>query len=110
MIGGFIVWALHFLFIYGFTGLLCERPGMRDMELLGAGIVPAGIGLATIAALALLLLLALRAGLFTRRIEANAPLTDPGFLDYLALGAAGLSAVAIVWEGLFPVFVVPACG
>jgi len=109
MIGGFIVWALHFLFIYGFTGLICERPGLRDMQLLGAGIVPVGIALGTIAALALLLLLAFQAGLFAQRKADDTPLTDPSFLDYLALGAAGLGAIAIVWEGLFPIFVVPAC-
>jgi hypothetical protein len=85
-----MIWALHFLGIYGFTGLACAR---------GLGVIAPAIGTLTVVAL-----LALGA------ISASALRGGPQFEFERALTASlcGLAAVAIVWEAV-PVFMVPAC-
>jgi hypothetical protein len=50
------------------------------------------------------------AGLFRTGSSYSGQITPSGFPRYLALGSAGLAAVAIIWEGLVPVLLVPACG
>lgn len=77
-----IVWSAHFLLVYGFTGLACAR------ELSAA--VPWVVGLASAAALAALLALAVPAGM---RAARRARLED-----VLALGLAGLAMIAVAWE------------
>src|SRR3546814_6226724 len=60
-LAGRLIWAAHFLLIYGFAALACAR-GFADVRLLGAGVVPLIVGAATavaILAVAAMLLLAL---------------------------------------------------
>jgi hypothetical protein len=87
MSAGAIVWAAHFMLIYGLTGLACAR-GLP-------GIVPWAIAVATaLAVAAAVALLLVRSADFAGRV---------------ASGVAGLALVAIVWEAL-PALALPACG
>lgn len=93
---GPIVWAGHFLLIYGVTGVICARPPVRQEWLV------TGIGTATIVALVMI------AGvlLWSRRTR-----DDPaagGFVRRTAESLGLLSGIAVVWETV-PVFLVPAC-
>lgn len=83
-----IVWAVHFLAIYGFTGLACER---------GFGhAVPWAVGGATLAAAAAAVALLLR-GLRDRS----------DFEHALSAGLAAFALLAILWEALSVVMVAP---
>lgn len=96
-----VVWALHFLAIYGFTGLSCARPGGA-----GAAIVPAFVITVTIAAIAVLcatIVLAMR----DHRRSNGLPGVSR-FVHGLTSATAALVVVAVVWEAL-PVLIVPAC-
>jgi len=100
LMAGPIVWAVHFVAIYGFIGLVCARPP-RDAQWLGvgwAGWVVAGMGL--------LAALALAAWLRLQPVAA-----EPGnrrFLHRSSLGLGWLALLAIAWETL-AVFLVPGC-
>jgi hypothetical protein len=83
MSSGAIVWAAHFMAIYGITALACAR-GFPAA-------VPWAIGIATALALAAVIVI----------IVFNAR-------DWLTAAVAGLALIAIVWEAI-PVLVVPAC-
>lgn len=89
MFAGPIVWALHFTVIYGFTGIACAR-GL-------AGTVPWGVGLATLAAGSVCLLIVVR--------ELRG---EQGFRSWMTAGLAGFALLAILWETL-PVLVVAPC-
>jgi hypothetical protein len=83
-----IVWAVHFLAIYGFTGLACER---------GFGhAVPWAIGGSTLAAAAVAVAILLR-GLRDRA----------DFEHGLTAGLAAFALLAILWEALSVVMVAP---
>ena len=110
MLGGFVVWAVHFLLIYGFTGLVCERPDWAAMEFAGLTLAPLGVAVLTLLMLSVLAVAAKAAGLFGTGSSYGGQVTPSGFPRYLALGSAGLAAVAIIWEGLIPVLLVPPCG
>ena len=85
---GVIVWAVHFLAIYGFTGLACARALDRA--------VPWGVGAMTLLAAAGAALLLARA--VPRRAD---------FESALVAGLAGFALLAILWEGLAVVMVAP---
>ena len=104
--GGFLIWAGHFLFIYSFTGLACERPDWAGGMLMGMPLIPAIITLSTAIVLAALLLVVARTRATSR---APAWITDPRFSRQVALGGAGLAAIAVLWQGLFSILAVPAC-
>ena len=97
MSSGVIVWALHFATVYGFTALACAL-GLGDtrwpwMSLTAVIVIATAIALgATIAFVAG----AVRAGL-------------AAFENGLTAGIGALAALAIVWEGLVPVFMLPPC-
>jgi hypothetical protein len=93
---GPVVWAVHFLAIYGFTGIVCARPGV-DAAVLAWGVALAGV--AAIALLALVVLAARRAG----SGEGERP-----FALHVGQGLAAFAALAIAWETL-PVFLAPPC-
>ncbi len=106
--GGFLVWFMHFVFVYGFSGLACAR-GFDAATLYGIGIVPLVVAAATVAAIAavLFILAALIAGKAPGiRHENIASLRD--FWRIVAGGGALLSLVAIVWDAL-PVLFFSAC-
>jgi hypothetical protein len=98
MFSGALIWAVHFMAIYGFTTLACAR-AFATTQWLGIGIVAWAIGAATIIALAAAVAVVVSA---TR----TAPVI--GFTDWITAGVAALAALAIVWEAL-PVIMVPAC-
>lgn len=100
MFAGPLVWAVHFLFIYGFVGILCARPAAQAAWF-GIGVAVWIISFATLAALGVILLVYLH----EKRNAANrAP-----FIRWLSGALGGLSSIAIVWETV-PVFVVQVCG
>jgi hypothetical protein len=89
MVSGLMIWAAHFSVIYGFTGLACAR-GL-------AGAVPWVIALATLAAVAACLLMAVQ--------EIG---QRQGFVSWMTAGSAGVALLAILWQAL-PVLLVPPC-
>jgi hypothetical protein len=99
---GPIVWALHFVAIYSWTGLLCARPEL-NREWLGLGLAAWGTLAASFVAIAIIGVASLRAR------------TRPGdgehkvFVKYLAFALNVLAVLAISWEAL-PVLLLPACG
>ena len=99
MVAGALVWALHFMAIYGFAALACAR-GFAGVRWLGIGVVARRIGVATVIALGALLLIVARA------LRGRA---GGGFDAQITAGVAALAAVAIVWETL-PAVMVPTCG
>lgn len=108
LIGGFVIWAVHFLVIYGYVGLLCARPEWARLQVMNFGVVSLGVAVATVAALIALAVLAaasLRDGAQTARGASS----ELHFLPALAAGGAALAAIAIVWEGFFSLLTVPAC-
>ena len=60
LVGGLVIWAVHFGLVYGFTGLACARGWAPD--LLGLGLVPVFTISATLVALLALLAMAIVAG------------------------------------------------
>ncbi|MFC7517581.1 hypothetical protein ACFQUU_21445 [Herbaspirillum sp. GCM10030257] len=99
---GPLVWAIHFLLIYGLTGIVCARPGLQP-EWLGIGILGWGIAMATIIAIGGILAIHLR----IRRMRNDS--ADNDFIYRTSAWLGVLAGIAIVWEAL-PVLLVPACG
>jgi uncharacterized protein involved in cysteine biosynthesis len=109
MFAGLLIWAAHFGVIYGVTALVCARR-LADVAILGLGLVPFTIAIATlIALLAAGLVLALAVG--DLRAARHAPERDQTrvFLSYMTATVAGLAIVAIAWDALPALIVVPAC-
>ena len=77
-----VIWAAHFIFVYGFTGIACAR----RLE----ATLPWVIGASSFLALGVLVLVAAPS---IRRV-----LRSPRFPDYLGAGLGGLAAIAVVWE------------
>lgn len=98
---GPIVWAIHFVAIYGWTGLICARPGW-DTEWMSLPLIAWGVLGASVVAVAVIAFLAF--GLHVERGEEE----NPRFTRWLTKALAGFSILAIVWETI-PVFLVPAC-
>ena len=108
MIGGLLVWSLHFTVIYGFTAVACAND-FAASRILGMGVVPFVIGAATVLALAAtgVVLRRALAGPVPPRSARYADATEH-FLQYAAATIAALSLVAIAWNAL-PVLVVGPC-
>jgi hypothetical protein len=83
-----ILWAVHFLAIYGFTGLACAR-GWH-------GVLTWSVGGMTLAA-------ALAAG----AVIVPAWRRRADFEQGIAAGLAGFALLAILWEGLSVLMVAP---
>ena len=98
MFSGVLVWAAHFGAIYTFHALVCAR-NHADVTWLGVNIVT-GFVLAATAAAAAALMVVIRSGLHA---GTNA------FENWLTASTAALSLVAVLWQGLLPVFMVPVC-
>lgn len=86
MLGGLVVWAVHFFSIYIVASIFLTSPIARILT----GIVT----LACLAADALLLSFALRGG------EGKADDGLSHWMRKLAVWGAGLSLIAVVWQGL----------
>lgn len=96
LMAGPVVWAVHFLAIYSFTGVICARPALPT------SLVTWGVTLAGVAAIAVLALLFLW-------VRPRAPDADDRHLvRQVGIGLAALSALAIVWETL-PLFLAVPC-
>lgn len=98
MLSGALIWAVHFMAIYGFTTLACTR-GFAGAQWLGIGVVEWAIGVATLIALAAVVSIIVAATRLTPVV---------GFTEWMTAGVAALAAVAIVWEAL-PAMMVPPC-
>ncbi|MFC7397516.1 hypothetical protein ACFQU1_09965 [Chelatococcus sp. GCM10030263] len=108
LMGGFLVWAAHFLLVYGFNGLACARGFDRTM-LLGVGTVPFVVGVATLIALAL------DALIFAAAVAGHGPgiSGEPDgslrrFWRYVTGAIAVFSFVAVLWDGL-PALIIEPC-
>ena len=94
---GIIVWAVHFAVIYGYAALACAL-GLGELRLPGAT-----VALVVIAATVIALAATLAIVVLAMRAKTSA------FEHWMTAGVAALAAVAILWEGLLPVFMLPAC-
>jgi hypothetical protein len=111
LLSGFIAWAAHFGLIYGYTGLLCGRPEWARTTMAGIGVIPLGIVVITAVTLAALAaVLAWQGLLRARNKEHDALLFQTPFYRHVAQGTALLGAVAIVWQGILSIWLVPAGG
>ena len=97
MFAGVIIWAAHFTVIYGFTAVACAL-GLGETRWPWLSLT-AVIVIATLVALAAIVAFALPA--------ARAGLS--AFENWMTTALGALAALAIVWEGLVPVFMLPAC-
>ncbi|MDY6923242.1 MAG: hypothetical protein SWI22_04690 [Pseudomonadota bacterium] len=92
MLGGLIVWTIHFMGVYAIASLadVVSRADDLTWRMIGLGFsgvcLLAGLGLTVAAA---------------RRVRRAAAAEPPeGFGDQLALLGGGVSSVAIVWQAL----------
>ena len=99
-----VVWATHFLTIYGFTALACARMGAAGWFDVDA--VPWFVGAATLVAAAVLLVMIGLAARDGRRGASSPQLS--GFVHWLSAAVASLGLLAVAWEAL-PVLLVPVC-
>jgi len=99
-----LIWAAHFLVIYAFTAVACER-NFAVTRMLGINVVSGVIGIATLVAAAATLM-TIRAALGQRGRGGD---DAAAFVHWLSAAAGGLALVAILWEAL-PVLLVPMCG
>jgi hypothetical protein len=109
MTGGLLVWAAQFTLVYVFNSLACARQ-FAGVQVLGFGIVPF-----VVSAMTLIALLA-TAGVFLMALRRRGPAWDSrddkpvnDFMRYTTMTIAGLSFVAIAWNGI-PALLVPPCG
>lgn len=100
LLAGPVVWAVHFLAIYGFTGVVCARP-VAHPGWLGIGLGSWGVGLAGLVAIAAL------AAWLRMRPRTEEP-HNSRFVRWVSVGLGLLAVVAIVWETL-SIFLVPGC-
>ncbi len=99
-----VIWALHFLVIYGLTGIACAR-GFAATRVLGLDAVPWGIAVATLIAAGAMLF---TIGVAVRQLRRRSHSTD-AFVHWMSAAAGGLALVGVLWEAV-PVFIVPVCG
>lgn len=109
MVGGPLVWTVHFLVVYVLTAVSCAF-GFASAEALGpVSLVLIAVSAAALAAIGGLGMVARRR---LRRL-AGGPGRDPEtgrqrFMAFAALLLCVLSAIAVVYETI-PVFVLPPC-
>ncbi|MEJ7667984.1 MAG: hypothetical protein WKH97_04455 [Casimicrobiaceae bacterium] len=105
MFAPLLIWAVHFLAIYAFTAIACERR-FADANWLGVGVVPWTIGGVTLAAAAAALV---TIWLALRDVPGRAPRSETSqFLRWMTAAFGALTLLAILWEAL-PVLLVPVC-
>jgi len=105
MLSGVLIWGAHFGIVYIFTALACARR-FQDLSWLGIGIVSWTVAIASMAAVAGILLILVPAW---RNLYRRSPQSaTPAFIDWMTVAFGGLALLAIVWEA-FPVILVPIC-
>lgn len=102
LLSGPMIWAGHFLVLYGVTGLLCARPSLR-MQLLGFDIIGWWVLLSSAVAVAAILLL--HAPAWFGRGNGD---EETEFATRVGAGLGLLSIVAVIWEAM-PALLVPYC-
>lgn len=108
-VAAMMVWAAHFLVVYGAQATACAR-GMAGATLFGQPFVQAmvlGITAISLVAVAIIGFRAwhrLRSGLAGQEGE-----DEPQFTVWMAAAISLLSALAIIWEAV-PVFILGPCG
>ncbi|WP_207462387.1 hypothetical protein [Azospirillum sp. SYSU D00513] len=108
MMSPYLIWAAHFGIVYGINGLACAR-ALDRISLAGFPFVPALVTVATLLALALTVLVLVRA-LLGGGPASHVGSTDARlFMRWLTAASAASTLVAILWVGL-PAVQVPACG
>jgi hypothetical protein len=110
MTGGLLAWAVHFAFVYGFTAVACAKR-ITAANVLGIGVIPFVIGAATLLAWAAAG--AVLWGALSRTVPSRSPRygeVTEHFLHYTAAVIAVLSLVAIAWNALPVLVVVPCSG
>ena len=109
-LAGLLIWALHFTLVYAANAIACERE-LAGARLFGLPALPSVVLGVTALALAALGVFACRAW---RRLDGVAVQEQedmPRFTAALSFGASLLAALAILWEGLVPVLLLPRpCG
>lgn len=99
---GPLIWAMHFLTIYGGSGVICARPAAAQLQWLGLHatdwwtLIASGAAIAAIGAVLL----------YLRRASDHA--RQAGFIPWITTALGMLSIIAILWETL-PVLLIPAC-
>jgi hypothetical protein len=101
LFAGPLIWAMHFLAIYGFTGIICARPSVYA-SWFGIGIVTWGIIAAGIVAIVMI------AAVYLVVKPRDAAPDNHAFIRWMSVTLSLLSVVAIIWETL-TVFLIPAC-
>lgn len=103
LLAGPIIWALHFLFVYGGHTLMCVL-GLSDAHVIRATVIAAGG-----AALALLVFIARAARRWRRYVvESDGDAAASAeFQMYATLLMILLSAAGIAWSSLAAFFIVP---
>lgn len=97
------IWLTHFSAVYVLLSLACASEAAQR-TLFGFGIVPFGVALATLAALALIAAAAWADRRRLRELRAG-----PGaFTARVSVLLCALSALAVGWVA-YPAFVLPAC-
>lgn len=106
MLSGLLIWATHFVLLYVFSALACAR-GFWGWRWLGIGVVPWFVGVATLAAVAAVLIVAVRS---LRYAGGRLPPENASrFVHWMTAAIGGLSLLAILWNAM-PVLLVPVCG
>ena len=105
MIAAMIVWAVYFVAVYASVGLHCERP-----QALGAGPLQWLLGLSTLAALGVALLLGAAALLAWKRCDGHAGAAN-GRLRFMAAvsGLLALIAVLAILMTALPILLLAPC-
>jgi hypothetical protein len=107
-IAALIVWAVHFLLVYGVQATLCWR-GLAGRTILGWPVVPALVVAATALALAATGAIFVRAWhRLGRGLSGEDGEEPPQFTVWMSLAVALLATLALVWEAI-PVFFLPPC-
>ncbi|HEV7346211.1 MAG TPA: hypothetical protein VGN60_11335 [Devosia sp.] len=107
-VSGLVIWAAHFGIIYAVNALNCERRWM-DQTVLGMGLVPFAITMATIAAVLGLAIIAALAFLDKApNLPDAANERTSVFFRKLTITVTALALVAVIYQTI-PVYVVPAC-
>ncbi len=106
MMGPYIVWAAHFVAIYGVNGLFCARPWMRG-DIAGLPLAPTVVVALTVAALALLGWIMAAALRGPGPAEGASP-EARRFVRAFTLLSTGAAFVGVLWDGL-PALQVPPC-
>lgn len=108
LFGGLLIWAAHFMFVYSANAVACQR-GLENVRILGIGLIPFTVVLATLVALAVAgYVLAMAMGwLGPLRGESQ---NDPSstFLSQITVVLTLISMIAITQSAL-PSLVVSPC-